>query len=52
MLHLRVLGGLDLRDDAGQDVASVLAQPKRAALLAYLCLRAAGNACRRDAASR
>ncbi|HET9274496.1 MAG TPA: BTAD domain-containing putative transcriptional regulator [Gemmatimonadales bacterium] len=38
MISLRVLGGLDLRDAAGQDVRRVLAQPKRLALLAYLAL--------------
>ena len=38
MIELRVLGALDLRDEAGREIARVLAQPKRLALLAYLAL--------------
>ncbi|MEP6692217.1 MAG: bacterial transcriptional activator domain-containing protein, partial [Gemmatimonadaceae bacterium] len=36
MPRLHVLGTLDLRDDAGREIAPVLAQPKRLAVLAYL----------------
>jgi DNA-binding SARP family transcriptional activator/TolB-like protein len=38
MIELRVLGSLDLRDEAGSEIGRVLAQPKRLALLAYLTL--------------
>ncbi len=38
MIRLRVLGTLDLRGPAGQEVRDVLAQPKRCALLCYLAL--------------
>jgi DNA-binding SARP family transcriptional activator/tetratricopeptide (TPR) repeat protein len=38
MLELRVLGALDLRDEAGREIDRVLAQPKRLALFAYLAL--------------
>ena len=38
MLRLRVLGAVDLRDDEDRDLDTVLAQPKRLALLAYLAL--------------
>jgi len=48
VLHLRVLGRLDLRDDDGREPHAVLAQPKRLALLAYLAARAAGSYCGRD----
>ncbi len=48
MLTLRVLGTLDLLGENGQDLPAVLAQPKRAALLAYLCVRAPAGFCRRD----
>ena len=36
MFRLNVLGQIELRDHAGGDVRSVLAQPKRLALLTYL----------------
>jgi TolB-like protein/DNA-binding SARP family transcriptional activator/Tfp pilus assembly protein PilF len=36
MIHLRVLGSLDLRASDGSEIRSLLAQPKRFALLAYL----------------
>lgn len=36
MIHLRLLGGIDLSADNGQEFHKVLAQPKRLALLAYL----------------
>jgi DNA-binding SARP family transcriptional activator/Tfp pilus assembly protein PilF len=38
MYHFRVLGSPDLRRDDGQEVRSVLVQPKQVALLAYLAL--------------
>lgn len=48
MLELRLLGGLDLRDEAGHSKSAVLAQPKRLALLAYLALASDSGFCRRD----
>jgi DNA-binding SARP family transcriptional activator/tetratricopeptide (TPR) repeat protein len=48
MIELRVLGSLDLRDTDGRAVGSVLAQPKRLALLVYLALGAPGGFVRRD----
>lgn len=36
MITLRILGGVELRDSSGSEVRSVIAQPKRLALLAYL----------------
>jgi DNA-binding SARP family transcriptional activator/TolB-like protein/Tfp pilus assembly protein PilF len=48
MLELRLLGGLDLRDEGGQTKRAVLAQPKRLALLAYLALAPEPGFCRRD----
>lgn len=38
MLRLRVFGQIDLRDDASSEVRSILAQPKRLALLVYLAV--------------
>src|SRR6266571_437838 len=38
MIELRTLGALDLRDEAGNELRRVLAQPKRFALLAYLAI--------------
>lgn len=38
MIELRALGTLVLRDPNGEDIHSVLAQPKRVALLAYLAI--------------
>ncbi len=38
MIHLRALGSLDLRHEDGRALGSVLAQPKRFALLAYLAV--------------
>lgn len=46
MFRLNLLGALDLRDSEGQPVRSVLAQPKRLAVLAYLALHE--GYCRRD----
>lgn len=48
MLRLRVLGAVDLRDSHGRELRTVLAQPKRVALLAYLALAAPRGAHRRD----
>jgi DNA-binding SARP family transcriptional activator/TolB-like protein/Flp pilus assembly protein TadD len=48
MIHLRMLGGLDLRNSEGQELRAVLAQPKRAALLAYLALASPRGTHRRD----
>jgi DNA-binding SARP family transcriptional activator len=36
MIRLSLLGSLDLRASDGRQILSVLAQPKRVALLAYL----------------
>jgi serine/threonine-protein kinase len=49
-LEFQVLGGLDLRAvDRDRDaLASILARPKRLALLAYLCLESADGPLRRD----
>lgn len=46
--HLRVLGGVDLRDHGGRELRSVLAQPKRLALLAYMAVAGADRFVRRD----
>lgn len=46
MIELRVLGTLDLKGTDGRAVHSILAQPKRLALLAYLALHTDGA--RRD----
>src|SRR5438128_333146 len=46
MIELRTLGALDLKAADGNPVHSILAQPKRLALLAYLAVHAAGA--RRD----
>jgi DNA-binding SARP family transcriptional activator len=48
MLDLRLLGTLDLRTPEGLEVRSILAQPKRVALLAYLAVHAPGGYVRRD----
>jgi len=46
MIELRLLGMLDLKGAEGRAVHSILAQPKRLALLAYLAVHTAGA--RRD----
>src|SRR5216117_1069791 len=46
MIELRLLGTLDLKGAEGRAVHSILAQPKRLALLAYLAVQTAGA--RRD----
>lgn len=49
MIELRTLGTLDVRDASdGRVLQSVLAQPKRAAFLAYLALSGPGRFHRRD----
>ena len=48
MHRLHLLGRIDLRDARGTEVRVVLTQPKRLALTAYLSLKAADGACRRD----
>ena len=48
MIELRTLGTLALRNDGGEDLLSVLAQPKRVALLAYLALARPHGFQRRD----
>lgn len=49
MLTLRAFGTLDVRDGAGRPVESLLAQPKRSALLVYLVLARPRGLHRRDA---
>src|SRR5467141_4990162 len=46
MIELRMLGTLDLKGTDGRAVHTILAQPKRLALLAYLAVHTAGA--RRD----
>ena len=48
MLRLSLLGPVELTREDGTSVQSVLAQPKRVALLAYLALANPGGFCRRD----
>ena len=48
MLRLSILGSADLRGPDGQPLLSVLSQPKRLTLLAYLALNATGGFTRRD----
>ena len=48
MLRLLTLGVLDLRRPDGREIGSVLAQPKRFALLAYLAVARPGGFQRRD----
>src|SRR5438105_13595745 len=48
MIRIRALGALELRRADGTELESVLAQPKRTALLAYLAISAPGRAHRRD----
>jgi DNA-binding SARP family transcriptional activator/TolB-like protein/Flp pilus assembly protein TadD len=48
MIRLRTLGALDLRGSEGQELRTVLAQPKRAALLAYLAISAPRGPHQRD----
>ncbi|MBT8462015.1 MAG: hypothetical protein KJO44_05775 [Gemmatimonadetes bacterium] len=48
MIELQVLGEVVLRDGGRDDLHSILAQPKRLAVLAYLCLNGRGGFVRRD----
>jgi DNA-binding SARP family transcriptional activator/TolB-like protein len=48
MIRLHLLGFVDLRDDSGGELRSVLAQPKRLALLAYLAAASPIGPRRRD----
>jgi predicted ATPase/DNA-binding SARP family transcriptional activator len=48
MFRFRILGGLELRDAEGNEVRSVLAQPRRTALLACLALAGEAGFLRRD----
>jgi serine/threonine-protein kinase len=48
MIELRALGTLALRDATGEDLHSVLAQPKRVALLTYLAVARPRGFHRRD----
>jgi DNA-binding SARP family transcriptional activator/Flp pilus assembly protein TadD len=48
MIRLRTLGALDLRGSGGEELRAVLAQPRRAALLAYLALATPRGVQRRD----
>jgi len=48
MIRFHTLGGLDLRDENGQQLLSILRQPKRLALLAYLAIAAPTGYRRRD----
>jgi len=48
VIELRLLGGIELKDAGGMDRRSVLAQPKRLALLVYLALQRPGSFLRRD----
>ena len=48
MIRFRTLGGVDLRDAEGRELRSVLAQPKRLALLAYLAIATPPGYHRRD----
>jgi hypothetical protein len=47
MLNSKTLGGVDLRDEDWRELRSILAQPKRVALLAYLALAELGQFRRR-----
>lgn len=48
MIELRVLGRAELHDGDRGQLDSILAQPKRLAILAYLCLAGRGGFVRRD----
>ena len=48
MIKFRVFGSLDLRGPKGEEILSVLSQPKRIALLAYLTLATPRGFHRRD----
>ena len=48
MIEFQVLGSLGLRGPGGEEIPSVLAQPKRTALLAYLAVASPRGFHRRD----
>src|ERR1700741_1033675 len=48
VIEFRTLGSLDLRAADGRELHSLLAQPKRIALLAYLCVAEPRGYHRRD----
>ena len=48
VIEFRTLGTLDLKGPDGRELYSLLAQPKRIALLAYLCIAAPRGFHRRD----
>lgn len=48
MIHLRILGSVELQSADGHEIRAVLAQPKRLALLAYLAASRPGGFHRRD----
>jgi DNA-binding SARP family transcriptional activator/tetratricopeptide (TPR) repeat protein len=48
MIQLTVLGDIELRNDDGLPIGSVLSQPRRFALLVYLALESAGGGVQRD----
>jgi len=48
LVELRILGGLNLLGAGGRELSSVLAQPKRVALLAYLAAATPRRLHRRD----
>lgn len=48
MLTLRAFGAIEIRNGSGETLVAVMAQPKRAALLAYLALSRPGCFHRRD----
>jgi predicted ATPase/DNA-binding SARP family transcriptional activator len=48
MIRFRILGGLELRDEEGTEVRSILVQPRRVALLVGLALAGEAGFVRRD----
>jgi DNA-binding SARP family transcriptional activator/TolB-like protein len=48
MIELQTLGRLDLRAGDGSELSSIVAQPKRTALLVYLACAMPSGFCRRD----
>ncbi len=48
MIHLRILGQIELSADDGGDAGALIAQPKRFALLCYLAIPKPGTMFRRD----
>ena len=47
MIEFRTLGSLELKDSQGRELRTLLAQPKRLALLAYLAVHGHYNPPRR-----